>query len=162
MTMNKGVTICVDVGNTSVKVDLAGPEGIEMLGAEPTRRPQSSARIKKLLRSTRPTLPDQFDVILCTVVPEMGKVMREVLAETLGVKPFSIRHTCRFPFELGVEHPAKVGPDRLCAAAGAFAGHAGQRTENAIVVDIGSAVTVDLVHRRRFCGGLILVGPALG
>jgi type III pantothenate kinase len=61
-----------------------------------------------------------------------------------------------------VDEPAKVGPDRLCAAAGAFAGPGGKRSKHAIIVDIGSAVTVDLVHDRTFRGGLIFAGPVLG
>jgi type III pantothenate kinase len=159
---DKRVAICIDVGNTSVKVDLAGQGGIEMLAVEPTRLPGTASRIERTLRKTRRALLDDIDVILCTVVPDVGCVLVKVVINTLRVIPFEIRHTRRLPFKLAVDRPAKVGSDRLCAAAGVFAGGAGKRTQHAIIVDIGSAVTVDLVHQRRFCGGLIFAGPVLG
>ncbi|MFH1754529.1 MAG: type III pantothenate kinase, partial [Candidatus Latescibacterota bacterium] len=36
-----------------------------------------------------------------------------------------------------------------------------KRRKDAIVIDVGSAVTVDLVKNRSFKGGVILAGPAL-
>lgn len=160
--MGKRGAVCIDVGNTSVKVTLFGPGGIETLAVERTREPGAARRIERMLRAGRRAPPGGVDAILCTVVPEMGTVLSGVVRSALGVKPFSIRHTRVLPFTLAVEQPSKVGPDRLCAAAGVCAGRRGRRIQHAIIVDIGSAVTVDLLSGGRFCGGLIFVGPVLG
>jgi type III pantothenate kinase len=56
-----------------------------------------------------------------------------------------------------VDRPRHLGIDRVCAAAGA-ARHGAQ---SVIVVDVGSAITVDLVSRGTYRGGLIIVGPGL-
>jgi type III pantothenate kinase len=45
----------------------------------------------------------------------------------------------------------------LCCAAGAI----DARRSSAILIDIGSAVTVDLVHNAVFKGGIIMAGPTL-
>ncbi len=62
-----------------------------------------------------------------------------------------------FPIAVEVEHPDRVGADRLSAAAAA--NRLRQSDRAAIVIDFGSAVTVDLVSADgKFCGGAILPG----
>jgi len=54
------------------------------------------------------------------------------------------------------DEPRKVGPDRLLNAVAAYA----RKRSELVVVDAGTAVTVDLVSRTgAFCGGAILPGP---
>jgi type III pantothenate kinase len=61
------------------------------------------------------------------------------------------------PLEVQVDYPERVGLDRLAAAVAANAIRSAERP--AIVVDAGSAVTVDLVDRGgAFQGGVILPG----
>lgn len=61
-----------------------------------------------------------------------------------------------------VREPARVGRDRLYAARGARE-LLGSSVPSArvVVVDAGTAVTVDAVEDRRFLGGAIAPGPAL-
>jgi type III pantothenate kinase len=54
-----------------------------------------------------------------------------------------------------VPQPERIGADRLCAAAGVV----DAATPNAVVVDIGTAITVDRVRDLEFVGGAILPGP---
>jgi type III pantothenate kinase len=154
-------TLCVDVGNTSVKAELVDPRGIEVIAVEHTRLSATVQRIERALFKTRGRLMSDPDCILCSVVPKVGRLMAKAIRRALGAPPFEIHHKHEFPFALAVDDPAKVGPDRLCAAAGAFSGGAGKRSKHAIIVDIGSAITVDLVRHRKFRGGLIFAGPAL-
>ena len=61
------------------------------------------------------------------------------------------------PIAVGLEHPERVGLDRLAAAAAVNRLRSPDR--GAIIVDTGSAVTVDLVSADGiFCGGAILPG----
>jgi len=65
--------------------------------------------------------------------------------------------TTDLPIEVAVEHPERVGLDRLAAAAAANQLRSANRA--AIIVDTGSAVTVDLVSADGvFRGGAILPG----
>lgn len=70
-----------------------------------------------------------------------------------------VTHT-DLPLAVALEAPARVGIDRLAAAAAAATLRPPR--SGAVVVDCGTAVTVDLVDRDgRFLGGAILPGPAL-
>jgi type III pantothenate kinase len=62
------------------------------------------------------------------------------------------------PIEADVDEPAKVGTDRLCAAAAAF-----EKVKSVCVVaDFGTALTIDLVSDNGvFLGGTILPGVAM-
>ncbi|MCI0332685.1 MAG: type III pantothenate kinase [Planctomycetes bacterium] len=64
------------------------------------------------------------------------------------------------PLAIRVDEPARLGIDRLLAALAANRIRARDRA--AIVVDLGTAITVDLVDASgTFCGGAILPGIAL-
>ncbi len=64
------------------------------------------------------------------------------------------------PIETRVEHPGQVGIDRLLAAVGANILR--QPDRPAILIDLGTAITVDLVAPDGvFEGGAILPGPGL-
>ena len=63
------------------------------------------------------------------------------------------------PLTIRVDEPARVGIDRLLAALAAD--RLRQRDRAAIVVDLGTAITVDLVDADgAFAGGAILPGIA--
>jgi type III pantothenate kinase len=65
-----------------------------------------------------------------------------------------------YPLAVEVDEPDKVGVDRLANALGAQALKRPGRP--AIVVDLGSAITVDLVSAAgAFCGGAIMPGIAM-
>ncbi len=91
------------------------------------------------------------------VVPEWTVALRSLdgrgqVAKVVEAGPFS-----DLPFDLSVEEPAKVGPDRLCAAAGAWS----EGSEEAVIIDVGTAVTVDLISGGSFRGGSIFPGLSL-
>ncbi|MHB8956581.1 MAG: type III pantothenate kinase [Pirellulaceae bacterium] len=71
--------------------------------------------------------------------------------------PYMLLHYQHFPLELDVRAPERVGTDRLAAAVAANELRAPQRS--AIIVDAGTAVTVDLLTSDGvFRGGAILPG----
>lgn len=66
----------------------------------------------------------------------------------------------QFPIAIDVDVPERVGTDRLLNAIAA--NRLRQPTQGAIVVDSGTATTVDLISRTgAFCGGAILPGLLL-
>lgn len=60
------------------------------------------------------------------------------------------------PLRIDVREPESVGRDRLWAAAGALLGR-----DAALVVDVGTALTVDAARAGTFLGGSIAPGPQL-
>lgn len=67
-----------------------------------------------------------------------------------------VDHRIPLPFRVDVEHPETVGADRFCNVAGAQA----RGMESALVVDLGTANTYDLLWEGSFRGGLIAPGCA--
>jgi type III pantothenate kinase len=75
-------------------------------------------------------------------------------------KPVVIRSSEFFPIDIQVDEPRRVGLDRLLNAVAADAVR--DSDKQAIIVDCGTATTVDLVSSSgSFCGGAILPGFTL-
>jgi type III pantothenate kinase len=96
-------------------------------------------------------------VVLSSVDPRWTKEIRRALDRMGASRVLEVSAKIEFPFEILVERPSKTGPDRLAAAAGAVA--AGSR--EAIVVDAGTAITVDVLSKKGFLGGAIFPGTGL-
>ncbi|HPD30970.1 MAG TPA: type III pantothenate kinase [Phycisphaerae bacterium] len=99
-------------------------------------------------------------VVICSVCPPVLAKLRQACAAK-GIKPLLVvgeEIESPIPLDLALREPSRVGTDRLCAAAGAFA-----RVRGACVVaDFGTALTIDLVADNGiFLGGTILPGVAL-
>ena len=90
-------------------------------------------------------------VAWCSVVPKYSDALREVFG---GLENFQL--TCATsPIEIDTDFPEQVGQDRIADAVGA-----GLFFEPPyIAVDMGTAVTIDLVDARgRYAGGVIAPG----
>ncbi len=154
--------LAVDIGNTTISV-AQFPELVEV-GAgdvlsplEVWRRPYHDLHLEDLT-SQLPEGPCIWQV--SSVNHEMATRLLDWLGQA---RPSDKAHLLRhfdFPLELNVDQPEKVGIDRLAAAA---AGNV-IRTDAkpAIVIDAGSAVTVDVVSSGGvFQGGYIFPGLQL-
>lgn len=64
----------------------------------------------------------------------------------------------RYPFRIDYETPDTLGVDRLAAAAGAMLHHPGA---NLLVIDAGSALTIDLLADETYRGGSISPGLSM-
>ncbi len=96
-------------------------------------------------------------IVLSSVAPRRAAVITRLLERGLSRRVHRVGWRDPWPFRLDIRHPETVGADRLANVAGAMAlGHT-----TCIVVDAGTAVTIDVLRHRRFIGGLILPGPAL-
>jgi type III pantothenate kinase len=150
------MVICIDVGNSSAKFCLFdGPakhgevHRIQLAGSG---RVWDSA-VKSIAGDARRIRGS----VISSVVPKLTPSIARVLERTTGRRPVIVDAHLRFPFRIAVPHPETTGADRLCCAAGAI----DKRRSSAILIDVGSAVTVDLVVDAVFKGGIILAGPDL-
>lgn len=93
------------------------------------------------------------------LIAQTGSFSWRVLkTEILKIRPndqFTVITRQQIPVNIDVDFPEKVGMDRLLAAATAV-----KRFGNVpmLVVDAGTAVTIDVVQNGTFCGGAILPG----
>jgi type III pantothenate kinase len=139
--------LCLDRGNSGLK-------GILYDGNCVVARPKLDENWRRSLSM----LPlDQIAVALSSVAPSRDVELLDWLAER-KVKPWILRGDSARPFEMDIQYPETLGPDRLANMAAAWF----TRRYPAIVVDAGSAVTLDLMDSEgRYRGGVILPGPKL-
>lgn len=156
---NKPHLILMDIGNTNVSVAGWFDECLDKVDHLPTA---SFDELMTHLEHLWTRFPETAirAVVICSVCPPVLARLRQACAAR-GIKPLLVvGQEIESPIALDAEliEPSKVGTDRLCAAAGAFA----KVGAACVVADFGTALTIDLVADNGiFLGGTILPGVAL-
>lgn len=159
--------LLADVGNSRIKLarldDFAGGSGLPTVA----RRQDLDSRgfhPDNLERWLLATAPGPAVILVASVYEAAATRLEATVAEISATKHRPVRQRrighLDLPLTVALDEPHQVGIDRLAAAAAAsLVKPAGQ---SAVVVDCGTAVTVDMVAADgRFLGGAILPGPAL-
>lgn len=147
--------LALDIGNTSMTVGvfrgrrLVRRGRIETHSARPAR--DYALRLRKILRGQA----DIEAVIVSSVVPRATRDLKTALRRLALPRPLILGENLRAPIRNRYRVPSQVGQDRLVNAVAACHLYGAP----AIVVDFGTAVTIDLVSaRREYLGGLIVPG----
>jgi type III pantothenate kinase len=147
------LTLLLDIGNSRIKAAVAHPGGVRFLGSAAYRVPGLAAALDGL------GLP-AVETGLAAVVAGPGTAQAlDAWAEKRGIALERLRPgTESAGVRCGYPEPARLGADRWAALVGAR-----QRTrEPCLVVDAGSAVTVDaMAADGRHLGGFIIPGLGL-
>ncbi len=148
---------CIDVGNTHAHFGLVGPEGAAAMHRLPTRQLDHptegfGARLPKAFAER----PDLQGISFCSVVPEATERLLRVFERCgAGVPVFQLTHEKKLGVAISYPRPAEIGQDRLANAAAALA----LVGAPAVVIDMGTAVTFDIVTRAGgYEGGIIAPG----
>jgi len=149
--------ITIDIGNSYVKCAVI--DGDRVLGGErvETKRCENSTVANDMVRRVTSAVLSIDRAILSSVVPPVTANVVRAVEKQLGSRPQVVDCNMRLPFRFAVGEPSQVGTDRICAAAGAL----GLKRRNAIIIDVGSAITVDVVRDGAFLGGVIAAGPGM-
>ena len=150
----------IDIGNTHTHFGLVTPAGAPALAHLPTPEladPHSG--IGPHMRRLLAEAPHVEAIAFCSVVPDATARLRAVLAELNLKQPvFQLTHEKRLGVPIGYPRPAEIGQDRLANAAAAVA----LVGAPAVVIDMGTAVTFDVVTRAQgYEGGIIAPGVEL-
>ena len=145
------MTILIDIGNTAIKWQLRESEQ-----ATDTGRGDVSQLMVWL--ESLGNLPSQRVAVSCVRDDEFAGELRDALAR-LGC--YSVDFAESSATHAGVTNayasPSSLGVDRwLAVLALKSRGH-----ESGIVVDVGTACTIDVLESNRHVGGFILPGPKL-
>ena len=151
--------IAVDVGNSTVKVG--------WFDARTPKVPNYPMPLRVEHFTTGQPPPAQWfseltekDLLIWYVVSVHREGEAALRAWVRSKRPFDDYHLLthdKLPLRIEVDFPDRVGMDRLAAAIAANERRSPRRP--AIVVDTGTAITVDLVnHHGVFLGGVILPG----
>ena len=157
--MTDDLIIAVDIGNTSIRLGLFEPQGTDP-NWQPVRTLDLETRMANMVG-----VRDWLDGAASTWY--IGSVHRTATIELCNwVRNQYGDHDLRklnhddLPLSISVPSPAKVGIDRLAAAVAANRLRPADRP--AIVVDTGSAITVDVISSDgKFIGGVIMPGMTM-
>jgi len=160
--------LTLDIGNSAVKGGLF--EGSELRRVFSVSRgavdPAEDLRSAAWRAVLAPHLRDASvaQVGLASVVPATADAVTQALDAMTGASVTRIRPAMPLPFALAYETPDTLGADRLAAAAAGWVqvGQSVSPPRSVIVVDAGTAVTCEVVHRDGvYQGGTIGAGPLL-
>lgn len=160
--------LALDVGNSAVKGGLFdGPDlrrvfSISIDAAD--RADLSSATAWE--EALSPHLADVSiaRVGIASVVPTIAEGLADAVSQRTEAPLTRIQPSLSLPFDLAYETPETLGTDRLAAAAAGWVliGQAQTPPRSVLVVDAGTAVTCEVVHRDGvYQGGTITAGPRL-
>ena len=154
--------LVVDIGNTQSVIGLFS-QGKLVRKWRLTTIPNSTSdevefRVRGLLDIEGVSPEDVTACVVATVVPSLDRPWRKALERiTPHREVTTLSHrNCGFPIEYG--NPAQIGPDRLANALGV------ERLgiKDAIVIDLGTATTFDVVRDGHYLGGAIAPGIETG
>ncbi len=93
-------------------------------------------------------------VVVASVVPSLDHVFERFSNKFFGVKPLWVVADDSCGVRWPVENPKEIGADRVANVVGGV--H--EYSENVLIVDFGTAITIDVVYGREFLGGVISPG----
>jgi type III pantothenate kinase len=152
--------LALDVGNSQIFGGVFEGDRLTLRFRKPSRTATSSDELGLFLRAVLrenggdPALVRQ--IALCSVAPDAVYSLRSCCRKYFGVDPFLLKAGVRTGLKIRYRNPVEVGPDRIANAIAATHLYPGR---NAIVVDFGTATTLDVVTAGRdYLGGIILPG----
>ena len=154
------MTLTLDVGNSQIFGGVFEDGELTVRFRKPSRQPTSSDELGLFLRAVlrengkNPAEIDQIAV--CSVVPDVIYSLRSCCRKYFGLDPFILQAGMKTGLKIRYRNPLEVGADRIAnaiAAAELFP------DRNLIIIDLGTATTLDAVGAERvFLGGIILPG----
>ncbi|MCX8082640.1 MAG: type III pantothenate kinase [bacterium] len=142
-------TIGIEVGNSNVKIGLFYKERLVKVITFPTKDIECF-KIPAFWNNRKPVL-----IGIASVVPQINTLLKEKFSIYKKKVFFITPSLCGIP--LKIKNPDRVGVDRVlnCKAAIEFF------NSDVVVIDIGTAITMDYASRKGFFGGVIIPGPFL-
>ena len=136
------MNLCIDIGNTSTKAALYQDS-------------QEIRYLKPFSLDTYKELEKEFNLLQVLVCKTGENVELEAyILETKGESVFLNQET-KLPISLNYKTPHTLGRDRIATA---VAAHYLDKEATWLVIDLGTCLTLDLVNKESFEGGLISPG----
>ncbi|HXQ82177.1 MAG TPA: type III pantothenate kinase [Opitutaceae bacterium] len=152
--------LCLDIGNTQIHGGVFDGDALRCQFRKSTQPLGSSDELGIFLLSVlreNDADPRSVDrVALCTVVPAALYSMRSAVRKYFKREAFVLQAGVKTGLKVRYRNPLEVGADRI---AGAIAAAQRRPARNLIVVDCGTATTLDVVTASgEYLGGVILPG----
>ena len=152
--------LCLDVGNSHIFGGVFEGDQLKLTFRKTSRQGASSDEYGLFFRSVLRENgfdPEQVNhIALCSVVPEVVYSISNGCQKYLKRAPFVLKAGAKTGLKILYRNPLEVGSDRI---ANAIAGTQMYPNENLLILDLGTATTVDAISAGRdYLGGVIIPG----
>jgi type III pantothenate kinase len=155
--------LAIDVGNTNIVLGVFAGASLVQSWRLQTLRERTSDElgliVDGLFAHSRIDRAAIHGVILGSVVPPLTGTLRTMTDRYFGIPPLTIEPGVDTGMPILYENPSEVGADRIVNGVGAWERFGGSRDRAMIVVDFGTATTLDAISARgEYLGGAICPG----
>lgn len=159
--------LTVDVGNTTIQCGLFEGEKLALQFRRSTNSKLSSDELGLFFRDVLAL--NNFDykaverIACCSVVPAINHSLSNCFRKYFFKEALFIQAGIKTGLKIKYANPREIGADRIAGAIGAVHAAASSGGEkNLIVVDMGTATTVDVITKNNeYLGGAILPGASM-
>jgi type III pantothenate kinase len=152
--------LLADIGNTTTVFGVQKGDSIISIWRLPSGRLETEdelfAILEGLLKSKGSSIGEVDGFCIASVVPRLNRSIQYFAAKYLKEPAVFLKPDRFVSLELKADNPGEIGADRLANVIGASV-HYGA---NAVVIDVGTAITIDVLKENAFVGGSILPGPS--
>jgi type III pantothenate kinase len=152
--------LAVDVGNTTIQGGLFENDRLVLQFRKMTTPGISSDEFGIFLRSV--IRENGFDprqvkkIACCSVVPSINHSLANSFTKYFSTEALFVHAGIKSGLKIRYDNPREIGADRIVAAMGAVELFP---QKNLVIVDMGTATTIDVVTKNReYLGGAILSG----
>ncbi len=155
--------LCLDVGNTQIVGGVFDGDHLATHFRVTSTAKPSSDELGIFLRSAlreNGVDPGSIErIAFCSVVPDIVHSLRNACRKYFDVTPFILQAGVKTGLKIRYRNPLEVGADRIADTIAAVERFPDR---NLIIVDFGTATTVEAVTKNReYLGGMILPGLRL-
>lgn len=155
--------LVIDVGNTETSVGVFSQKKILSHWRIETNNFRTCDEYASLLfplfQNSGMLHTDIQGIAICSVVPQTHFELKAFCENYLKKKPYFVEACSELGFGFNVDFPSEVGADRLANVAYAVK----KLALPAIVIDLGTATTFDVISDKKiYEGGIILPGIRMG
>ncbi len=155
----KHIILLMDIGNTNTKVGIAFDDKIVATYVLPTTLKETADtfgfKIVAMCRNLKIQVSEIDLWMVCSVVPPLNLIIKEAGEKYSNCKVIFVPEDFALPLENKYANPSEVGSDRLVTA---YAARELYSTPGLIVIDFGTATTLECVQDNSYLGGLICPG----
>lgn len=152
--------LALDVGNSQIYGGVYEKDKMRLSFRRSSKQGPSSDEVgiflRAVLRENGINHEEIKQIALCSVVPDVIYSLRGACTKYFGMNPFILQAGVKTGLNIKYRNPLEVGADRI---ANSIAVSKLYPKKNAIIVDLGTATTLDvLTSEKDYLGGAIVAG----
>jgi len=151
------MNLYIDIGNTHTVFGVRKNGGFirwRLVTGKYETEDEIFSNIKPLFEREDINLYSVRNIVISSVVPSLDYVFRRFSEKFFGINALFVIADNKCGVKWPVDNPQEIGADRVANVIGAFYEYG----KNSIILDFGTAITVDVLHEGKFLGGSITPG----